>query len=390
MQGRIYTEQKCVLCAGPFKHDANRGGLFCKVHPEQRANGQFIVRFSRGLTKRFKSYLEAERFLVGLRYKNDEGTFDARDYKKDNPLGFETLALKWLGMKEQELCYGSFKGIRRCIEQAVETWGQRNIKTIKYGDLEDFLRGLKMSDKTRYNFRSHLHQFFTWLAKREEGYVPPQVPEVKFTLGMRTIISKADQQNIIDEVKRIAPFKVWLGIRWLSIYVKMRPVEMMRLLEKGVNVGGFLILPPATTKERKPKFIPLLPEDVALVESCQKGFPDQPFFRHDSVKGHKPGTPYHPNYLYKWWKRACGNLGIEGVDMYGGTRHSTVTALSSHFSRDEIKDFGTGHDTSKAFERYFQAEAKVSLDIYRQAAQRGAEQHPNNIISLDKFRNIAK
>jgi hypothetical protein len=25
--------------------------------------------------------------------------------------------------------------------------------------------------------------------------------------------------------------------------------------------------------------------------------------------------------LYKYWKKACANPGIEGVDLYGGTRH---------------------------------------------------------------------
>jgi hypothetical protein len=33
------------------------------------------------------------------------------------------------------------------------------------------------------------------------------------------------------------------------------------------------------------------------------------------------------DYLYKWWKEACRNLEVEGVDLYGGTRHSSARGL---------------------------------------------------------------
>jgi hypothetical protein len=41
------------------------------------------------------------------------------------------------------------------------------------------------------------------------------------------------------------------------------------------------------------------------------------------------------------------------VDLYGGTRHSSATALRSHFSPEQIKS-ATMHATNVAFERYFQ------------------------------------
>jgi hypothetical protein len=36
-----------------------------------------------------------------LRFENDKGTFDVRDYRKDNPLGFENLVNKWIEQKER-------------------------------------------------------------------------------------------------------------------------------------------------------------------------------------------------------------------------------------------------------------------------------------------------
>ena len=69
------------------------------------------VRFGK-ITRKFKRYehtdkptrdlTKAERFLNGLRYEVDKGTFDVRDYRKDNPLGFSNLASLWLEKKAEK------------------------------------------------------------------------------------------------------------------------------------------------------------------------------------------------------------------------------------------------------------------------------------------------
>ena len=88
------------------------------------------------------------------------------------------------------------------------------------------------------------------------------------------------------------------------------------------------------------------------------------FFRHTTGHGGiQPGTPYGPKYLYVWWKKACAALGVEDVDMYGGLRHSSATALREHRTPEEIKK-GSGHTTSKAFERYFQMDLEQVRSIY--------------------------
>ena len=56
---------------------------------------------------------------------------------------------------------------------------------------------------------------------------------------------------------------------------------------------------------------------------------------------------------------------------YGGTRHSSTTAMSAIFSKDELKKSGTMHGTNKAFDRYCQGEAAPSLSIYNRLANRG-------------------
>jgi hypothetical protein len=88
------------------------------------------------------------------------------------------------------------------------------------------------------------------------------------------------------------------------------------------------------------------------------------FFRHEkNICGAKAGEQFGKSLLYNWWKKACKNLKIEGVDLYGGTRHSTVSALRSYRTPDEIK-LASGHTTNKAFERYYQIDTEYLREIY--------------------------
>jgi hypothetical protein len=48
----------------------------------------------------------------------------------------------------------------------------------------------------------------------------------------------------------------------------------------------------------------------------------------------RPGQPFGNKYLYKGWIKACENLGVEGLDLYGGTRHTTTTELAKRYGRE--------------------------------------------------------
>jgi integrase len=202
------------------------------------------------------------------------------------------------------------------------------------------------------------------LSEREE--IPmPKIPKCDVELGLRNIIDIELQQSIIDEVKRISYSinpKIWIGIKWLVTYVAFRPNELRNLKERHINVNRFFVI--SSPKEKKPKLIAMLDDDVDLYLSMTCGLPDMYFFRHLKGNGSaKPGSQFGKDYLYKWWKLACRNLGVEDVDLYGGTRHSTTTALSEHFSKDELRESGTMHVTNQAFERYMQSWKNDSLKV---------------------------
>ena len=362
MQGRIYSDQKCSVCNSRFKHDDHLRGLFCPNHPDQQATKRFRVKFGRKTSRRFDNYKEAEKFLDGLRYEFDRGTFDTRDYQKGQPLGFQTLSEKWIAVKKKEIKPRSYNNLRNYMNKAGEAWGQQNIKAIGFGEIEDFLYAQDVSDKTRSNMESCLHSFWEWLRKKNiiQRNQVPDFPEISFELGWRRTIDKETQQALLKEIFKISykinP-KIWLGIKWLCTYISIRPGELINIKERDIDKqSGHIFIP--LPKENKPKVVPLLNEDIVILYSFPLNHPALPFFRHQpGISGVKADQIFGPRYLYKWWKKACANLGVEGIDLYGGTRHSTALALREFATPEEMRQAFL-QSTNKAFERYFRIEGE--------------------------------
>lgn len=109
----------------------------------------------------------------------------------------------------------------------------------------------------------------------------------------------------------------------------------------------------------------MIDEDIEILKGMPRGLPELYFFRHvKGISGVGVGEKFGERYLYKWWKKVCEKLEIEGVDLYGGTRHSSVTALRGILTPEEIRTSGTLHTTNKAFDRYIQVKSSDSLKIY--------------------------
>ncbi len=372
MIGGIYTLERCSICE-TIMRDNGRNAVSCPKHPKQKARA-LILRFGREIKKRFSDYEEASRFLNGLRYKVDEGSFDVRDYQSGNPLGFSVLAGKYITHKEREvsqdrLAKGTLAHIRYDLNKASEHFGVTSVREIGYAEIEDFLDGMEgLSSKTIQNVKANLHAFWRWLFRRKEITEIPEFPEVKAELGWRKTVDKATQDFILEEIKKLAEKtpRVYLAFRWLCTYTAIRPGELRSILESDVDLkqGTVTIRDHKTKRSMKgPKIVPLLDQDIEIIKSLPRGFAQMPFFRHDaSIKGMPQNTPFGNRVLRKFWNRACGNLGIEGVDLYGGTRHSTQQFYRQHLSTEDCMRLSM-HTTSKAGQRY--------LEVSRQELIRG-------------------
>lgn len=384
MKGNIYTQERCWVCNSTMKHDPARHGCYCPTHPKVMATKKFKVVFGRAIQKRFPTYEQASQFLNGLRFKTGEGTFDKRDYETGNPMGFRHLAESYLDFKgRQDL--STYNNISVYINRAIDHFGDRNIKTIRKWDLRQFLYGIEdISEKTRFNHRTQLHDFYYNFLYGEVEVLTladlPKIPDVPYELGFRALTDLDTQQEIIDQVKDNTYHineKIWLGIDMLAMYNNIRPADLLRLKEADIDIENGIITfwrPSKSKKNRNPKVlrIRLLEYHIAEIAGLMHKYPAVPamkFFRHHGgVSGVAVGEPFGKRLMYKHWKAACDQLGIEGLDMYGGTRHSTTTATAILYGRDKARQ-GSGHDTDKAFDRYCQV-ADDSFDVATLMAKR--------------------
>ena len=394
MKGSIHSDQTCPICGSRFKSMEPRG-LFCPNHSKQSPQ-KFVVRYGQ-ITKRFDNYKEAHQFLIGLRHQEGSGQFDARDYQaKSKPLAFNRLAEEWKALKAGAVRPKTLGTIKNALDHAGAVFGEANIKSIRYAHIEDFMAGLNLAPKSKANTLSILKQFWAWVVARYDIQpikVWPVIsqPQMRF----RNTVSIQDQELILAEVKKITQAtrpRSWLAIKWLMTYINVRPGEMINLKEGHIDRSrGLLIIPAPVAKERKDKIVLLLDEDCELISGFPLCFdPDTPFFRHTS--GRYVGQALGKQRLYRDWKMACKAIGIDNVDLYGGTKHSTAMGLrlNDAATYEEIRKI-TGHTTNKAFDRYLKLEGesvKGLLSRRREIADNDliTSNHPSQAANILKFK----
>jgi len=69
------------------------------------------------------------------------------------------------------------------------------------------------------------------------------------------------------------------------------------------------------------------------------------------------------NHFYRYWKKACKNLRIEDVDLYGGTKHSSLGHKEDSFPEEIQRAMMT--KSNKAFERYYKIESEDARMVYQ-------------------------
>lgn len=369
----------------------SRGGVCMKGNIYPTKTG-YQVRFGRKITRRFKrgELALAERFLNGLRFKTDEGTFDARDYQQSNPLGFSYLVEKYLKAKAH---LKAVKKYEQRLRFAVEAWDARNVKEIKYADIEDLINSLRPVKSPYYikHIRDTLRQFFNWLVDRGELNKAPKMPPVKAAPGLRKIMTKDQQSAVLGRIYEITKDfnpRIHLAVQFLATYVNLRPAELLSVKEKAVDYErGVIFIEGEDEKTGAPKVVYLLDEDVAALKALGPSFPELFVFRHIKGSGAaRPGAKFGPDYLQRWWNKACKYLGISGVSLYPGTRHSSVVHLRESYSPESIKR-ATGHKTNSAFDRYLQVSGSELRAMYARSKSANTDQQVINIFDPTRRKN---
>jgi integrase len=138
----------------------------------------------------------------------------------------------------------------------------------------------------------------------------------------------------------------------------LRPGDLRKVRERDIDIDHAVITIHYPTKSKnKIKTVRLLPEHVEEIPEMKHRFPALPelkFFRHHGgVRSQKPNTPFGPKYFKVWWDKACKKLGVQGLDLYGGTRHTSTTEIARAAGTASARE-ATAHETNKAFDRYCQ------------------------------------
>jgi integrase len=206
----------------------------------------------------------------------------------------------------------------------------------------------------------------------------PRMPKIEFELGYRKITDIETQNAILDKIKEISYHfneKIWLGCDMLSLYVNIRPKDLLNLNEGDIDIEyGVMNINRPTKKKGKLKKISvrLIPEHINEIKRLKekyKALPHVPFFRHVAgISGVRSNQPFGDKYFYKYWIKACETLNVNGLDLYGGTRHTTTTALAKKAGEQGAKK-ASGHETNKAFERYCQYQDDDTFDMVKVAAE---------------------
>lgn len=370
MQGNVYTNQKCLKCGGPLLHDERRHGCFCQTHKDIAAT-RFFVRFPGGIFSRFTDYAEATRYLTHLRYEKDnrQARFNPDDYRAAKPNCFAALAPKYLDRKKG---LASYSKICFYINRAAETFGPINVREITGADIEDYLFSIpNISEKTRWNHCSQLHDFWVWALKRGNIITlaeMPTFPEIKFELGRRKITDWDTQEKVIAALKGIcweSNPKVWLAIDMLATYTALRPDDLRRATEGSLDSRGFLTIHNPTKRKNKFKTIRLIPDHVDFWREMQRqhpALPETPFFRHiKGIAGTPAGSVIGKRHLNIWWKRACDVVGLDGVPLYPGTKHTTATETAKRLGTEAARN--ASGLTNRAFDRYCDVQDGGAFDV---------------------------
>ena len=356
MKGSISTRQKCAVCGGKLVHDDRHHGCFCPEHPKVGAT-KFIVRFPGGIYVNHVNYEAAAQQLNYLRHEKGvrQERFNPDDYRSAAPNSFESLAPKYLRRKEGR---ASYKDMARMINRAAQYFGRTNIREITGADVEDYLFAIPdISEKTRHNHGSQLSDFWKWCLARGNIITlaeMPIFPKIEFELGYRNTTDWHTQNQVIEKLAEHPNPKVVFGCDMLRTYTAIRPTDLRRMSEGSLSDDGWLTIQNPTKLKNKFKRIHLHPDHIAEWQRLQHLYPAHPemlFFRHTAGNAlAKADSPFGIRYLAKMWTNAAEAVGLFGVSLYPGTKHTTATETAKLLGREAAKK--ASGLSNIAFERY--------------------------------------
>lgn len=354
----LYTRQKCNKCGSSMEYMPFARGIYCKKHPKVKATKDFYVHYM-GQRRSFADFRSAENYLTEIKRRIENGLSLGQAV---NP--FSELSQIWLlKMKSSGIGKSYFENLTRYVSCFSSKFAKEDVSDIKYSNIDSFFVEIKdqFSAKTIHHMRSCLNSFYKWLLNYEYiDRVPfASLPVVKVKMKYRQILTKEEQIQVLNQLKIITfdinP-RIWIGVCFLCVYVSLRPNALRQIRNSDIDLQlGVIKLRKETTKEGEERLIPVAFDDLFLLSQYIIGDGEEYYFRHTIKRsGVSLNDQFGKKYFLKWWHKARLQAGVRYADLYGGTRHTSITSLLHDLSPEQVKN-GSMHSTVASFDRYCQA-----------------------------------
>jgi integrase len=350
MAGTIRIFQKC-RCGSRFL----KGGdvfvcLNCGAYPTRYVvdihyRGKRVRIYSDKYGMALDSLARAERVLEGIRYEMDNRRFDPSRYVKREQRGYEFNVRmdEWLKgyMKRKEkgdIAPSYLRTIKRYIRMYfVPFFGNEDIRDIKTVNISDFKESLpaRLSPKYRKNILDALRKFFDDMMTLEIIEKAPVFQSINVPDPVVNFTDIEDQETVLTEIPRVHWPIMWFiakqGVRtgearalqWDDVYLEKDLVCIRRTFSENELRE--------TTKGGHGDWLPLHPKVKELLQELPRGTSGFVF----TYKGRR----YSESMPRKLWNAACKKVGIKGLNLYEGTRHTIGSdAVRRGLSIYDVKD----------------------------------------------------
>lgn len=319
----------------------------------------------------------AEATLVQIYTEMAAGTFDPDFYRpsRKSQFSFSVYCDDWLKHRERLVEQGKLtanhhritKGI---VENHLKPYFEfRNIKEITPKDIKEFQATLNGAPKSIFERMQLLMKIFRDAKADKVILEIPTHPEIMKS----NEVPDPDWRWCDEEIQE----RIFAHLSMESLYFILfqaahatRNGETRALQHQDIDTdNGTVTIRRAFSgrqlRHTKTKNIRVVPLDPVWKEMHIKM--PTPFDKKQFVFLNERGKPHSEHHMTRQWNRACEKAGIEGLNLYSGTRHSLASqAVNRGVSLYVVSKF-LGHTNIKTTMKYAHLEVEPLRQMQRKA-----------------------
>jgi integrase len=233
-----------------------------------------------------------------------------------------------------------------------------------------------LSAKSRKNVIGAFHAFMSWLVEQGELETVPRFPKIPSTEYAPSIITPADQELVLAAIPQTARGAFLVAVEEVARPGEIRALNVAdyswrdRILTIRAAMQGEGAHPRLRAPRTKERDVRRREVSDRLADWLEVHVPLEDRLQGDLSLFRCPGARTHAG---RWtgkamraaWNDAAAAVGLKGVALYEGTKHSTLTALANAGERREVLAALAGHARLESTERY----AKLATATITRAAR---------------------